>query len=64
ETEEAIASALHWATEQGGAVCIAGSLYLAGEILSRRTGGDLFREPEPKTGRAKRKAGIAKGAAR
>jgi len=36
-----------WAAANGGLVCIAGSLYLAGEVLRRRQEGDLFREPEP-----------------
>jgi len=34
ELPEALAEAKAWAREQGGAVCIAGSLYLAGEVLA------------------------------
>ena len=35
---EAIEAARGWARERGGAVCIAGSLYLAGEVLAMREG--------------------------
>lgn len=45
--DEALAAARRWAAENGGLVCIAGSLYLAGEILRRRGSGELFAEPGP-----------------
>ena len=40
-------AACAWAAREDGWVCIAGSLYLAGEVLRGRAGGDrLFLEPE------------------
>jgi dihydrofolate synthase/folylpolyglutamate synthase len=54
ELEAALTGCRRWASENGGLVCIAGSLYLAGEILRRRNREDLFLEPGPpvkKTGR-------------
>jgi dihydrofolate synthase/folylpolyglutamate synthase len=50
--DEALADARRWAAEKGGLVCIAGSLYLAGEILRRRGIDDLFSEPGPPGKRA------------
>lgn len=52
--EQALGEAETWASERAGMVCVAGSLYLAGDVLKRRQGGDLFREPEPRA--RKRKA--------
>lgn len=43
--EEAIASARAWASTLQGRVIIAGSLFLAGEVLARRQGERLFDNP-------------------
>jgi len=44
---EALADARKWAIENGGAVCVAGSLFLAGEVLTLEGLGDaLFAVPE------------------
>lgn len=42
---DALAAAANWARENGGAACVAGSLFLAGEALELKRGADLFAPP-------------------
>ncbi len=42
----ALDAATAWARENGGAVCVAGSLFLAGEVLELKRGADIF-APSP-----------------